>query len=264
MTTYPFGYARPPSGGPQGMGTMLTWEQMMTKKTVYNLHPEVRRRFHALIEYGASKGVPLGVGTGWRVQPNPPPPGFAKPGNSWHESCPVSPQSPTAFAIDTVPNVSWDWLGRNCAAFGLRVFTNVNNEPWHAQPIDIPTGRKYATTPPSIGHWNLPTEPPTTGQPPTTPTTPGETFTLELQKNTLTPAKREQLRGNGDVYLIQQIAQGHFKQLGNPVYDCGKPDGDYGPKTQGAVKQIQADGGLTQDAMCGPSTWGYILNKTGG
>ena len=32
------------NGGPQGMGTLLTWDQMMTKKTVYNLHPEVRRR----------------------------------------------------------------------------------------------------------------------------------------------------------------------------------------------------------------------------
>lgn len=92
----------------------------------------------------------------------------------------------------------------------------------------------------------------------------GDTFTLELQKNTLTPAKRDQLRGNGDVYLIQQIAMGHFAQLGNERYNCGPPDGDYGPKTQDAVKQIQADGGLAQDAMCGPATWGYILNKTGG
>jgi Putative peptidoglycan binding domain len=257
-TTFPFGY----SGKPQGMGQLLTWEQMMTKKTVYNLHPEVRRRFHRLIEAAASQGVPLGVGTGWRVQPNPPPPGFAKPGNSWHESCPVSPQSATAFAIDTVPNVSWGWLGQHCAAYGFRVFTNVNNEPWHIQPLEISVSRKYATTPPALGTWNLPGAP----LPPVVvpPSSGGGTFTLELQKNELTPDKREQLRGNGDVYLIQQIAQGHYKQLGNTAYDCGKPDGDYGPKTQGAVRQIQADGGLDQDACCGPATWGYILNKTGG
>ena len=153
--TFPYGY----SGKPQGMGTMLTWDQMMTKKTVYNLHPEVRRRFKALIEEAARHGVPLGCGTGWRVQPNPPPPGFAKPGNSWHESCPVSPQSPSAFAIDTVPNISWRWLGENCAAYGFRVFTNVNNEPWHIQPIDISVSRRYATVPPKIGPWDLPGEP---------------------------------------------------------------------------------------------------------
>ena len=162
---YPYGYAKD-ANGVMGMGTMLTWDQMMTKKTVYNLHPEVRRRFKALIEKAASEGVPLGVGTGWRVQPNPPPPGFAKPGNSWHESCPVSPASPSAFAIDTVPNISWDWLGRNCATYGLRVFTHVNNEPWHAQPVDIPTGRKYATTPPPIGIWNLPGKPSIPSKPP--------------------------------------------------------------------------------------------------
>ena len=83
---------------------------MLTKTTVNRLHPEVLRRFHALIHAAATAGVPLGVGTGWRVQPNPPPAGFAKPGNSWHESCPVSPSSPTALAIDTVPNISWDWM----------------------------------------------------------------------------------------------------------------------------------------------------------
>lgn len=87
---------------------------------------------------------------------------------------------------------------------------------------------------------------------------------MELQKNELTPAKRDALRGNGDVYLIQQIAQGHFKQLGHPDYDCGKPDGDYGDRSQKAVRKMQADGGLTQDACVGPATWGYLLNKTGG
>ena len=152
---FPYGYAAD-ANGVLGMGTMLTWEQMMTKKTVFLLHPEVRRRLHALIEYAASCGVPLGVGTGWRVQPNPPPAGFAKPGNSWHESCPVSPQSPSAFAIDTVPKPSWPWLGQHCAAYGFKVFTYVNNEPWHIQPLDIPTSRRYATTPPPLGLWNLP------------------------------------------------------------------------------------------------------------
>jgi hypothetical protein len=101
------------------------------------------------------------------------------------------------------------------------------------------------------------------GDPTPTPPTTGGTFTMELQKNELTPAKREQLYGNGDVFLIQQIAQGHYRQLGNPAYDCGSPDGDYGDRTQKAVRQIQADGGLKQDGCCGQQTWAYILNKTG-
>ena len=152
MTTFPYGY----SGSPQGMGTMLTWDQMMTKSTVYNLHPEVRRRLKALIEFAASKGVHLGVGTGWRVQPNPPPSGFAQPGNSWHESCPVDPTSPTALAIDAVCDVSWNWMEDNCAAYGFRTFRNVNDEPWHIQPAEIPAGRSYATVLPPLKTWELP------------------------------------------------------------------------------------------------------------
>lgn len=264
MTTFPFGYKRPPDGGPQGMGTMLTWEQMLQQTTVNRLHPELLRRFGGLINEAASVGVPLGVGTGWRVQPNPPPAGFAKPGNSWHESCPVSPATATALAIDTVPNISWDWMNSRCGAYGLRHFRNVNNEPWHVQPSEISGSRKYATVLPPLSTWPLPTTPPPIPPPVDPPPSGGGTFTLQLQKNNLTPAARDQLRGNGDVYLIQQIAQGHFRQLGNPVYDCGNPDGDYGPRTQDAVKQLQRDGGLTVDAQCGPKTWTYVLNGAGG
>ena len=145
---YPYGYGN----------VSLTWEQMATKSTVKNLHPEFQRRFKALIEFAATKNVPLGVGTGWRVQPNPPPPGFAKPGNSWHESCPVDPVSCTAFAIDTVPKTSWPWMENNIKAYGMKTFKYVNNEPWHIQPIETPNGRKYARTPPPIGHFVLPGE----------------------------------------------------------------------------------------------------------
>jgi hypothetical protein len=166
--TFPYGYERPPDGGQQGMGTMLTWDQMMLKATVRNLHPEVRRRFKALIEFAATQGVPLGVGTAWRVQPNPPPPGFAQPGNSWHESCPVSPLSSTALAIDTVPASSWDWMEAHCGAYGLRTFRAVNNEPWHIQPVEIPTSRRFATTMPPLTTWPLP------GDKPNVPPTPPE------------------------------------------------------------------------------------------
>jgi hypothetical protein len=147
------------------MGTLLTWPQMLTKSTVNRLHPEVLRRFEALIHFAHKVGVPLGVGTGWRsLQPDKP--GFAKNGNSWHQSCPLMPISATAFAIDTVPNTSWPWLEERCGNFGFRTFRNVNNEPWHIQPTEIPTARKYATSPPVIYKWDLPgTQKPPTVKP---------------------------------------------------------------------------------------------------
>ena len=154
--TFPYGYQRPSDGGPMGMGTMLTWEQMLTKTTVNRLHPEVLRRFKALIHAGWEAGVPLGVGTGWRVQPDPPPAGFAAPGNSWHESCPTDPATSTALAIDTVPDISWEWMYANAGGYGLRTFRYVNNEPWHVQPAEISTSRSYATTMPALVTWELP------------------------------------------------------------------------------------------------------------
>jgi hypothetical protein len=147
---YPYAYG----------STTLTMEELEAKETVYNLYPEMWRRFSALMEYAYECGVPLGVGTGWRVQPNPPPPGFAQPGNSWHESCPVNPTSATALAIDAVPESSWPWMEEHLAAYGLRSFRDVNEEPWHCQPVEAPASRSYATTLPPIGVWPLPGDEP--------------------------------------------------------------------------------------------------------
>jgi hypothetical protein len=138
------------------MGTMLTRTELEAKETVYKLHPEFWRRFIALCEFGYECGVPLGVGTGWRVQPYPPPPGFAPPGNSNHEGFPADGWSGGAVAIDTVPDISWDWMEVNCAPYGLRTFRDVNSEPWHVQPSDIPAGRNYRTEPWDLPVWNLP------------------------------------------------------------------------------------------------------------
>jgi hypothetical protein len=162
-TTFPYGY----SGTPQGMGQMLTEAQLMLRSTVNRLDPEFRRRVFAMMEAAAKVGIPLGVGTGWRIQPNPPPPGFAKPGNSNHESFPAGSNTATAVAADMVPNVSWDWMEANCSRFGLKTFRNVNSEPWHIQPAEIPNSRNWKTTPWKLSKFPLPgTTPPAPPTPP--------------------------------------------------------------------------------------------------
>jgi peptidoglycan hydrolase-like protein with peptidoglycan-binding domain len=154
---FPYGYAAG-AGGVLGMGTMLTWEQMKAKTTVNKLHPEVQRRFKALIEHAQKQGVPLGVGTGWRIQPVNKP-GFAAPGNSYHEGFPANGTAGNALAIDTVPNISWNWMEANCGKFGLRTFRHVNSEPWHLQPMEISTSRNRATECPPLQRFNLPGTP---------------------------------------------------------------------------------------------------------
>jgi hypothetical protein len=164
--TYPNGYA----GSPQGMGDMRTIEAVAARTTVQRLHPEMWRRVRAMMIYANSKGVPLGVGTGWRVQPTNPDgsckAGFACPGNSYHEGFmpggttkPDGVHDTNAMACDMVPDVAWGWMGANCHLFGLIDFSDVNSEAWHIQPYEIPRSRNKATAMPPITTFQLPTAP---------------------------------------------------------------------------------------------------------
>ena len=242
---FPYGYNRPPDGGPQGLGTMLTWEEMLTKKTVYLLHPEVQRRLYALINSAASLGIPLGVGTGWRKQPDPPPAGFAKPGNSWHESCPVGPESATALAIDMVPNVSWDWMETHCGSFGFRTFKYVNREPWHIQPTEISASRKYATVCPELYTWDLPGVPDLIPPQPVGPPSNG-VFSVQ--------GYRKEVKQGSQGKMAKCCQQEINLLSGQGVVE----DGNFGPQSVGALKNVQAVLGQKADGICGPKTWQAI------
>jgi len=154
---YPHGYD----------GDMWPMERIEATKTVRLLHPEVWRRFRALMVYARSQGVQLGVGTGWRIQPVNPDgtakPGFALPGNSNHEGFPADGESAGAIAIDTVPEVSWPWMEKHLAAYGLRSFRipsswgySGRREDWHVQAIEAPASRNWRTEPWVLPTFNLP------------------------------------------------------------------------------------------------------------
>lgn len=134
---YPYGYA----------GAQVTMAQLETKQTVRQANFEFWRRVRGLMEFAAANGVPLGVGTCWRVQPTNGGPGFASPGNSNHEGFPADGTSGGAVACDMVPTSSWGWMNANEWKFCLRDFANVNSEPWHIQPSDIPASRNYRRAP---------------------------------------------------------------------------------------------------------------------
>jgi hypothetical protein len=148
--------------------TRLTRSELMARSTVSRLHPEFRRRMLAMMDAAAAVGVDLGVGTGWRVQP-PAKPGFAQPGNSNHEGFPAGPESTGAVAADMVPAAGWPWMEKNAARFGLRTFRNVNSEPWHIQPAEIPASRNWRTKPWKLDTFPLPAPPAHTPPPTATP-----------------------------------------------------------------------------------------------
>lgn len=257
--TFPYGYAKD-AAGVQGMGTMLTIAQLEAKQTVYKLHPEFWRRYKALMIYAETQGIHLGVGTGWRIQPNPPPPGFAAPGNSNHEGFPADGVTGGAVAIDTVCAPSWPWMEKNLKAYGLRSFLQPSttgyggtNEPWHIQPAEIPAARSRRTQPWTLATFALPTEPP----PPTTPTTPPPPSTNWAVPlcNSL-PVLRRGAQGVPVKRMQHFLCIGGQMSATNP----GNFDGVFGSGTEGALNRFLATGGRPQNGTCDSYVWNWFMD----
>ncbi|MCD8085450.1 MAG: peptidoglycan-binding protein [Clostridiales bacterium] len=60
---------------------------------------------------------------------------------------------------------------------------------------------------------------------------------------------------NGDTGQQVTVLQKLLNQMGSSLTE----DGDFGSKTEAAVKSYQKKQGLTQDGICGPKTWAAIL-----
>jgi len=253
MTTFPYGY----SGTPQGMGQLLTWDELMTKATVTRLHPEFLRRVRAMCEAAATESVPLGIGTGWRIQPVDQP-GFASPGNSNHEG--FAPDGRGAVAADMVPSPSWDWMEARCAAFGLRTFRDVNGEPWHVQPAEIPAGRDHRTAPWDLATFALPgpDDPPAPVDPAVVAEAlaappPFDPLSGQWSLWPLNPGKSVIHAGsNGDAV---SYCQGVINLKAGGGCDV---DGTFGGQTEHRVRDLQNLFHLTVDGRVGRQTWGAI------
>ena len=172
IPTYPSGYA----------GAMVSLAAMRLRSDVRALDPEMRRRVFRLMRHLGRLGVPLGIGGGgrstaeqtalflsrhyedaagtifWNGKRWTKKSGVAAaapPGRSYHEQTPPY----GALAVDTVPPTSWDEQNLICSLFGLVHFTNVNGEPWHLQPVEMPTSRStYNASPQSykLTRWKFP------------------------------------------------------------------------------------------------------------
>ena len=162
MRLFPSGYA----------GAMVRLAVMRTRSDVRALDPEMRRRVFRLMRHLAREGIPLGIGGGGRSTAEQTAlflsrhyedaagtifwagkrwvkksgvAAAAPPGRSYHEQTPPY----GALAVDTVPPSSWAAQNLVCSLFGLAHFTNVNGEPWHLQPSELPTSRSTYNANPS-------------------------------------------------------------------------------------------------------------------
>lgn len=144
-------------------GDQIPLEQLDSRQTWRGLHPEFRRRVHAMLVEGDGR---LGIGQGWRssavqeatfLQRHTPvtsggccvyngqryalKPGnahAAPPGLSFHESQTVDGGS-WAMAADMIGDLAW--MEPQLARFGLKSFANLTGaqrEPWHIQLLELP------------------------------------------------------------------------------------------------------------------------------
>lgn len=147
-------------------GARLTLDDLNTRPGWARVDPEMRRRLIAFADASQDAGREVGFGEGWRssaVQERvfrerhtvvtaggccrwggqrwalrPGMAHAAPPGRSYHEET-----TPTghALAVDLVGDLAWG--NANDHRFGLRNFATVNREPWHVQPVEIPTSRAH-------------------------------------------------------------------------------------------------------------------------
>lgn len=119
-------------------------------------------------------------------------------------------------------------------------------------PATVHDGRsieeKLGQLPPVI---NPPTPvPPVIVNPPTDPLPPGQEFTLDINISTVKRGSTGQ-----DVKRAQAILTHNFGQGAH----VGVIDGNFGPKTEQAVRNVQAFLGMAVDGIVGPKTWKVLI-----
>lgn len=220
---------------PTGYGSlMVDIDELFRRHHVDKMHPEFAKRLRAWL---IAQNGRIGIGGSWRAV-QPPKPGFAPEGKSFHQSQEFSSGRVAFCAVDLVhfvPNKAhraptWDEVPKKGSAeakqWGLHCNVTKPSEPWHIQPIEIDgyggwvrNGRKDfgSITPPNPGPAPINKIP-----------YPG------------TPLR---LGSKGDAVKLVQVLVG------------AKPDGDYGAATERRVKAWQKSKKMFVDGVVGPVTW---------
>lgn len=215
------------------------------------LHPEMRRRLIALFDAAQAAGKVLGVGeaarssaqqttvflqrhnevptggccghNGKRYALKPGMAHAAPPGRSWHED---GSYEGFAMAADLVGDLVW--MKSQTAKFGLIEFSEVNREPWHVQCSEFPKARlQYKGE--KLTVWPLPQAPKPT------PVVDVPTPTLRL--------------GSTGQEVVE--LQNACKFWGWYTFNS---DGNFGPRTDAAVRRMQVALKITADGVYGPRT----------
>jgi peptidoglycan hydrolase-like protein with peptidoglycan-binding domain len=187
----------------------------------------------------------------WNGQTYSKNPGMAAavpPGRSMHE---------VGLAADMAGDMGW--LGANVGRFGLMTFAEVNKEPWHVQPVELPKGRqqyeqqgsKWGAYP----SYNVESKKPDATAPPANPTA-GPATSSQAASPTLTPAL---VARPGDAGPAARVLMEALIARGVHPDAPASRDANYGVDDKELVLQFQRDHGLTVDGVVGPQTWSELL-----
>lgn len=249
--TYLYGYE----------GDRFTWPDLVGKHwRVSTLEPEYLRRCRALFDAAMAEGYDAGIGGGARTSAEQAaayardPGNFTPAGISWHENdAYVDPQGRKwAVAIDAVPaGAARTWMKRNAHRFGLKAV----DDDWHLQPVELPNSRRnYRPGTVYLATFALPNTPAPVDPTPIPPTSPVPNPSPGGSVVNVTVVEVKRGSSGGWVRKLQSI-------LAGPGWgqDLGAVDGQFGPKTEQAVRNVQTFFGLTVDGICGPKTWAVVL-----
>jgi hypothetical protein len=192
----------------------------------------------------------------------------AVPGTSnhgWYCADDICELAPETGALIGLTDLGLAWLRDNGPSFGYGLETRSERWHWHWIAGDtLPQRAKDVLVfvgvlpPDEQPQPEPPPQPqPEPGPQPEPPPPTGVVVTqLPINKTTLDPAKREALRGNNDVALVQILCNGLLKS-GLAI------DKDYGPATQAAATTYQQISGVPADGVIGPVSWTAFLNSDG-
>jgi peptidoglycan hydrolase-like protein with peptidoglycan-binding domain len=238
------------------------------------MHPTMQERVRALMEDSGGKvGWGQGVRTAqqqlqlflerhspdpkgtitWNGQTYSRHPGVAAalpPGRSMHE---------IGLAADLMGD--FGWLGNNVGRFGLMTFADVNNEPWHVQPSELPKGRaqyeqqgsKWGASP----TYNVAAKKSDGAAQAQPASTTASSASSQAASPTLTPAL---VARPGDAGPAARLLMEALVARGVLPDAAASRDGDYGTADKELVLQYQRDNGLTVDGEVGPQTWSKLLS----
>lgn len=250
MTVYPT-YGKP-----------VTLDQIRASSTFRGMHPTMQERVSALIE---ASGGAVGLGQGLRSpaaqlqmflarHAEDPAGPISYDGKRWARragQAAAAPPGRSMHEIGLAADLTGDfaWLAANVAEFDLKTFEDVNREPWHVQPAELPNGRSSYE---QSKAWGMP--PWAAGA--AARTASAGTNASATAAVMLTPAFGAKPGDSGpavDVLLEAMIARSLL-----PDSDASR-DGRYDEADRSLVEDFQAESGLVVDGVVGPQTWSKLL-----